>query len=237
MGNSQKKENNQKKKFIKYLLEDDIIYYRDFINEIEKFKKIDLENLFDGNYESNYPIKNKKSFQEFVKIFCCYSPIIKEWYNDETKHIYIKKLWKKRIAFKKILLSSDLEKEIKAFLNKLDFPENLIDKSIELILLNSNFAIEEEENIKMKYPGISDLFDRIHKLKLKACRNIKYNYIKNNSLFDVLRQNSDIILKEIIGLFPITTKIKDIIYERIQNNSSKIKNNLNRKNLIESKQN
>ena len=59
MGNSQKKENNQKKKFIKYLLEDDIIYYRDFINEIEKFKKIDLENLFDGNYEST---KNWNNF-------------------------------------------------------------------------------------------------------------------------------------------------------------------------------
>lgn len=50
MGNSQKKVNNQKKKLIKYLLEDDITYYKDFINEIEKFNTIDLENLFDGNY-------------------------------------------------------------------------------------------------------------------------------------------------------------------------------------------
>ena len=43
--------------------------------------------------------------------------------------------------------------------------------------------------------------------------------------FYVLRQNADIISKEIIGLFPITKKIKDIICERIQNNTSKIKNN------------
>ena len=185
MGNSQKKVNNQKKKLIKYLLEDDITYYKDFINEIEKFNTIDLENLFDGNYESNYPVKNKKSFQKLDKIFYCYSPIIKEWYNDETKYKYIKKLWKKRIALRRILLGSNLEMEIKSFLNELEFPEYLIDKTIELILLNSGFAIaiEEEENIKMKYPGIKDLLTPINNLKSEACTNIKYNYIKNDSFF------------------------------------------------------
>ena len=112
-------------------------------------------------------------------------------------------------------------------MNELEFPENLIDELIELILLNSGFAIaiEEEENIKMKYPGIKDLLTRINILKSEAYTNIKYNYIKNNSFFYVLRQNADIISQEIIGLFPITKKIKDIICERIQNNTSKIKNN------------
>ena len=75
--------------------------------------------------------------------------------------------------------------EIKSFLNELEFPEYLIDKTIELILLNSGFAIaiEEEENIKMKYPGIKDLLTPINNLKSEACTNIKYNYIKNDSFF------------------------------------------------------
>jgi len=221
MGISQNRDDKQKKRLIKFLLEDDIKCYKDFINEIDKFKKLDLENLFSGNYQSKFPVKNSKSFQDLVKRFYCYSPIIKEWYNDETKYNYIKKLWKKRNDLKRILLGPNLETNINSFLKRLEFPENIIDETTNL-LLNSDFniAIKIEENMKKEYPGIADLLDRINNLKLESSKNIKYNY-ESDTFFDILKENADIIIGEIWNLFPLSGKIIGIICERIQNNSLK----------------
>ena len=96
-----------------FILENDVKFYRKFRPEVKKLDSESFKNMFSGNKNYNYNIRNKIHFNQLVTKFENFKFLLEEWYEDKDTYIYIKQLWEKYISIES--LKDKKEEEIENF--------------------------------------------------------------------------------------------------------------------------
>ena len=83
------------KRVIISLLKKDAIIFRKLIPEIEKLDSESLENLFSGEDNYQYNIKNKNILKKLLIKFDNFLIILYTWYKEDKYYKYLEELWVK----------------------------------------------------------------------------------------------------------------------------------------------
>ena len=121
---------NAKKLVKSCLSEEESFKYKKFTNVIINFKRKDFFKIFEGDLNINddkeiedlcnkYKIDDKESFKFLVLKFINFQLIFGEWYEDESKHEYLKNLW---LLYPTMYKLNDLsEEDLELKLEKINF--------------------------------------------------------------------------------------------------------------------
>ena len=188
-----------------FILENDVKFYRKFRPEVKKLDSKSFKNMFSGNKNYNYNIRNKIHFNQLVTKFENFKFLLEEWYEDKDTYIYIKQLWEKYISIES--LKDKKEEEIENFLTekKIDYaswPQRIKDQFLNIIQNTKNTIIFTFKQSYQKLPNLmKSLLNNLYKFS-EYCRE------KGNKLFSNLSKNQIFILAKYlfnidINNFPI----------------------------------
>ena len=174
-----------------FILENDVKFYRKFRPEVKKLDSKSFKNMFSGNKNCNYNIRNKIHFNQLVAKFENFKFLLEEWYEDKDTYIYIKQLWEKYISIES--LKDKKEEEIENFLtekkiNYASWPQRIKDQFLNIIQNTKNTIIFTFKQSYQKLPNL-----------MKSLLNNLYNFSeycreKGNKLFSNLSKNQLFIL-------------------------------------------
>jgi hypothetical protein len=174
-----------------FILENDVKFYRKFRPEVKKLDSKSFKNMFSGNKNYNYNIRNKIHFNQLVTKFENFKFLLEEWYEDKDTYIYIKQLWEKYISIES--LKDKKEEEIENFLtekkiNYASWPQRIKDQFLNIIQNTKNTIIFTFKQSYQKLPNL-----------MKSLLNNLYNFSeycreKGNKLFSNLSKNQLFIL-------------------------------------------
>lgn len=174
-----------------FILENDVKFYRKFRSEVKKLDSKSFKNMFSGNKNYNYNIRNKIHFNQLVTKFENFKFLLEEWYEDKDTYIYIKQLWEKYISIES--LKDKKEEEIENFLtekkiNYASWPQRIKDQFLNIIQNTKNTIIFTFKQSYQKLPNL-----------MKSLLNNLYNFSeycreKGNKLFSNLSKNQIFIL-------------------------------------------
>ena len=194
--------------------------FKKFSNQIENFDEIMFENFFKGNvdYFHYYNFKNGITidieFESLLYYLEDFQSILLEWYEDESKHNIIQKLWLKRYCIYKLKDKND--QELEEILNDVISDSNKIEIKQELraLIMNSyESKVSDIKNfLKYQYPEFYSLIETTLEYKKKL--------EKTNEGEDCVDPLKDILtkLKEYIKLL-----IKKNFGEKLGNNLKNIR--------------
>lgn len=143
------------------LLEEDIKLYRKFIPEINNMDSKSFKNMFNGNKNYLYKVKNGLQFNLLLDKFDNFRALLEEWYEDRDNYCYLKELWLKYISLES--LKDKTELEIKNFLlskniNYPSWPQKIKNAFLKICNNTTNTIIMKFKQIFEKLPDI------IHKI-------------------------------------------------------------------------
>ena len=100
---------------IKFLLTDDVPHYKKYLENISKFDDEEIENLYLGNLKFNFRSVNfkERSFQYLLIKFDKFGSILESWYQNETRYVFLKQLWKKNPNFEDLKNLNENQREEK----------------------------------------------------------------------------------------------------------------------------
>jgi len=174
-----------------FILENDVKFYRKFRPEVKKLDSKSFKNMFSGNKNYNYNIRNKIHFNQLVTKFENFKFLLEEWYEDKDTYIYIKQLWEKYISIES--LKDKKEEEIENFLTekKIDYaswPQRIKDQFLNIIQNTKNTIIFTFKQSYQKLPNLmKSLLNNLYKFS-------EYCQEKGNKLFSSLSKNQIFIL-------------------------------------------
>ena len=234
---------NARKLMKLFLSEQESFEYRKFASIIYDFSPKDFKKLFEGrfkidndeeinNFCSKYDIEDKKGFKLLILKFQNFQTILYEWYEDETKHEYLKKLWLLYPTLYK--LKDKNEEELEKELSKINYSEwnkddkitfkQCIENSPEIKAIQYNNYIEE--NIEEFGILIGNCVQFNNSFKdyedMKEYRKTNNQYIKNllkkglkikNNISDKINTFKDAIESRTINcvIQQMTKKVKENI--------------------------
>lgn len=176
-----------------FILENDVKFYRKFRPEVKKLDSKSFKNMFSGNKNYNYNIRNKIHFNQLVTKFENFKFLLEEWYEDKDTYIYIKQLWEKYISIES--LKDKKEEEIENFLTekKIDYaswPQRIKDQFLNIIQNTKNTIIFTFKQSYQKLPNLmKSLLNNLYKFS-------EYCQEKGNKLFSNLSKNQIFILSK-----------------------------------------
>ena len=99
MGDSSDKFNEDSaRELTEYVLKNDIKIYKKFLPVIKQLDSQSFYNMFKGNINYEYKIKNRLEFNLLLNKFDNFKILLEEWYTDKMKYPYIQELWLKYIS-------------------------------------------------------------------------------------------------------------------------------------------
>ena len=192
------------KKVVASFLSEDVYKYKKFANDINNFGRKDFFKLFfgelnidDDNEEiealcNKYNICEIKDFRYLALKFINFQIIITEWYEDKTKHEYLKNLW---LLYPTIYKLNDLnEKELEEKLLSINYSkwkEN-DKKEFKQMIANSPEikALEISNFIKNNFQEFNLLLDNI--------TNFNYNITKKDYDMKIYNNKFNYYIKKIV---------------------------------------
>jgi len=90
-------EENEARKLIKQLLENDADYYKQYLGDIMKFNSEQIQNLLNGNQNFDYPI-SKDKIKDLIRKFDNFKILTHQWYKREDYYQYLIPIWKHYIC-------------------------------------------------------------------------------------------------------------------------------------------
>ena len=155
------------RKIIMFLLEDEVYDFKRWIPLIKKFNSEQIQNLFQGERDYKYPVKNKAVFDKLVLKFDNFAIILSKWYEKEENYQYIKQLWLKYIVIE------DIHEEIE----KKNLNEEKLTSYFQF--KNINYAIWPEEVKKELKEAIEETYGTfIHEEDIKKQLNEEHSALK-----------------------------------------------------------
>ena len=158
-------EEKKVRNLVQLLLSNDVYKYSKFLNKVLSFGKDDLQKLFEGDEDYEYSqisIYEKEDFNLLIIKFDNYHFILEEWYRDESKHKYLKKLWKNYISmgYFKNKGINEIRYEVQNIMN-FSFSENEIKEELVNLISNSpeTKANELKNFIRQKRPDFYELIN------------------------------------------------------------------------------
>ena len=218
---------NAKKLVNTFLSEEKSDKYNKFAKVVNKFRKNDFYKLLNGeiniendDYEIDdlcfrYKIEDKENFKFLILKFLNFQIILSEWYEDKTKHEYLKGLWKIYPIMYKLHDLNEEDLEIK--LREINYSKwNEKDKNtFKQCISNSPEikAIQISNFIKNDINDFNLFLENM--MNYKSCLN-KYEKMENygNKLYNYTKQFLKNFLKKKGKIEDSAGKIKDIINNR-----------------------
>ena len=188
--------------------------FKKFCNQIENFDEIMFENFFKGNvdnfnYNYDQDLPRDKEFNYLLLYLEDFQSILLEWYEDESKHSIIQKLWLKGYCIYK--LKDKSYQELEEILNDIISDTNKIEIKQELraLIMNSpESKVSDIKNfLKYQYPEFYSLIETTFEYKKKL--------EETNQGEDCVNPLNDIL-----------TKLKEYIKPLIKNFDEKLGNKL-----------
>ena len=188
---------------VDFLLENDVKSYRKFLPEIRKLDSNSFRNMFYGNKNYNYNIKNKFQFSQLLDKFENFKFLLEEWYEENDKHIYIKELWEKYISIES--LRDKKEKEIEDFLSGKDieyisWPQRIKKQFLKIIQNTKDTIIFAYRKTFKKIPDLMKNFlGKLYTISQYCCKHGKnmFSNLSKNQIFIILRKYYNIDLEKL----------------------------------------
>ena len=217
------------KKIVALFLSEDAYKYKKFANNINNFERKDFFKLFfgeinidDDNEEiealcKKYKICEMEDFRYLALKFINFQIIITEWYEDKTKHEYLKNLW---LLYPIIYKLNDLdEKGLEEKLSPINYSKwKEKDKNeFKQMIANSPEikALEISNFIKNNFQEFHLLLNNITNFNYKITKNDFNMRLYNNKFNNYIKK----IVKNLLSNKEIYTgyfsKIKNILENRI----------------------
>ena len=185
------------------ILENDVKTYRKFLPEIRKLDSNSFKNMFCGNKNYNYSIKNKFQFNQLLNKFENFKFLLEEWYEDADTYVYIKELWEKYISIES--LRDKKEKEIEDFLSGKDieyisWPQRIKKQFLKIIQNTKDTIIFAYRKTFKKIPDLMKNFlGKLYTISQYCCKHGKnmFSNLSKNQIFIILRKYYNIDLEKL----------------------------------------
>ena len=196
-------EEQSARELVDLILENDVKMYRKFLPEIRKLDSNSFKNMFCGNKNYNYAIKNKHQFNQLLNKFENFKFLLEEWYEDATTYIYIKELWEKYISIES--LRDKKEKEIEDFLSGKDieyisWPQRIKKQFLKIIQNTKDTIIFAYKKSFKKIPDLmKNLLGKLYTISQYCCTHGKkmFSNLSKNQIFIILRKIYNIDLEKL----------------------------------------
>lgn len=191
-----------------YLLKNDIKIYRQFLTSINDLDSKSLENLFNGNNNYNYSIKEHYHFDLLIAKFNNFKDLLFEWYEDEENYKYLKELWLKNISLESLIDKKDNEIE-QCLENKDIYISKWPEDKKEIFLQNlRNTKNTIYKKIKKFFDSIPEKIKKILEIINSLSKNLKKKGI--GDLSTNLLKYASLIVMAYINLPKTNYSCKDI---------------------------
>ena len=169
-----------------FLLEEDLLIYRNFLPDIEKMDSECFKKMFYGDKNYEYFNQNKFEFNYILDKFNNFYFLNINWYKQPDKYPYIKELWLKYISIESLKFKS--EKEIENFLisNDIDYQSwpKSVKKEFQMICngTNKTFIYTFKEAIKNLPAQIKEFLGTLYSVSnyfLERGNEIYSNFVNN----------------------------------------------------------
>ena len=174
--------------FVKFLLENDVSFYKDLIPTINSLSSKDFKALFEGNFDYNYKTPNKAQIKRLAHKFDNFYYILLNCYKDNQYHKYFKELW---IGYPYIEDLKNLKDDDKissklssTLPNYESWPENFKEDLIKLIKNTELISSKEIKNkIKDEYIEIDKILKKLTSIKQTFSADKDEEYLTKNDEF------------------------------------------------------
>ena len=174
--------------FVKFLLENDVSFYKDLIPTINSLSSKDFKALFEGNFDYNYKTPNKAQIKRLAHKFDNFYYILLNCYKDNQYHKYFKELW---IGYPYIEDLKNLKDDDKissklssTLPNYESWPENCKEDLIKLIKNTELISSKEIKNkIKDEYIEIDKILKKLTSIKQTFSADKDEEYLTKNDEF------------------------------------------------------
>ena len=158
------------RKIVNSLLKKDSIVFRRLIPDIEKLDSLSFENLFNGEVNFEYNIKNKNIFKKLLIKFDNFLFLLYDWYKSDKYYPYLEELWINYPCLEDLKIISE-EKELEEKLKKYSINYNNwppeIKKSFREIInqTEGTRALEFKNEIEDKFSQVYNLIEELRILR------------------------------------------------------------------------
>lgn len=199
-------EEHSARDLVDLLLENDVKSYRKFLPEIRKLDSNSFKNMFYGNKNYNYNIKNKFQFSQLLNKFENFKFLLEEWYEENDKYIYIKELWEKYISIES--LRDKEENEIINFLSEkkiqyISWPQIIKEQFLKIIQNTKDTIIYACKQSFQKLPELmKNLLNKLYSVSEYCRKNGKEILAKlsKNIIFKIPKERLNFNSKTIAFL-------------------------------------
>lgn len=204
IGLSNNEDINKKRKLAEFLISSDINIFKRHLEEVRQLNDKEFNELFEGNTDFNFNVKNKKNFKQLVQKFEDNKELTIQYYNNEKYYEYVLLIWKKNILQK--LKEANNENEQNQILRSYNIDTSKWDgefKEYFQIIINTkpikDLAERMKNYIETDYGNFDDLIKTVNKCKNRV-KNSDNNHC--NKVFGAnLNTSMNKVLKEFIPKF------------------------------------
>ena len=158
--------NEQKaREIVNILLKNDISIYRKLLPEVQNLNSQDFQNLFEGVYDYDFNVKNKKNFQKLSIKFNNFQIILDEWYKNPKYLEYLKELWIRYPCIENLRdkNENEFEEALKSYsINYINWPSDIKSEFKTLVSNTQDTkAYELKQIIEDKFSEINSVLEEL----------------------------------------------------------------------------
>ena len=172
------------KRVIISLLKKDAIIFRKLIPEIEKLDSESLENLFSGEDNYQYNIKNKNILKKLLIKFDNFLIILYTWYKEDKYYKYLEELWVKYPSIEDLKAldeEKDLSDRLKSYgINYEYWPKDIKESFKKCITQTEGTKVMDlKKQLEDNFSQVSNVVRELKLLKSKLKETKEELYEKN----------------------------------------------------------
>lgn len=172
------------RKVVTSLLKKDSIIYRKLIPEIEKLDSESFENLFSGDTEYKFNIKNQNLLKKLLIKFDNFLYVLYSWYKEDKYYKYLEELWIKYPSIEDLKVletEKELADRLKSYsINYTYWPKDIQESFKKCINdTNGTKVMELKKQLEDNYSQVSSVVEELKLLKSKFNETNEQLYEKN----------------------------------------------------------
>lgn len=172
------------RKVVTSLLKKDSIIYRKLIPEIEKLDSESFENLFSGDTEYKFNIKNQNLLKKLLIKFDNFLYVLYSWYKEDKYYKYLEELWIKYPSIEDLKVletEKELADRLKSYsINYTYWPKDIKESFKKCINdTNGTKVMELKKQLEDNYSQVSSVVEELKLLKSKFNETNEQLYEKN----------------------------------------------------------
>lgn len=177
------------KSLVRFLLSspDEPVFYRSLLPEVLNLSSEEFRQLFEGNSDYDFNVKNKEKFHKLALKFDNFSILLSEWYKKgQNYHECLKDIWNNNNDLNNLknLDEYSLEKKLNNLCVSKFWTNEIKDDFKRLINFSNDLSEKFQVFLQEQYTELDDIIKNIKKSKKAVETKEKENNEKKNLIFD-----------------------------------------------------